>query len=264
MKKHLLIIQATWAEYMAYRLSFVLWRVRMVIQLLAIYFLWRAIFSGDQELFGYTQTSLLTYIVLTSFVRPIVMSTRSLDLGGMINDGSLSNFLIRPFSVFQFFVSRDAADKALNLVFAVGEIALILLILRPPVFLQMDGATLLLSTVALGIGVVLFFLSSMIISALGFWTPDVWALRFLSFILTEFFAGLLFPLDILPQRLFEISQLLPFSYFIYFPLKIYTGGLTLSAIMQGLGIGTVWIVGLGALYLHLWRRGLAVYTAEGT
>lgn len=263
MKKYLLIIQATWAEYMAYRLSFILWRVRMVIQLLAIYFLWRAIFSGDQTLFGYTQAGLLTYIVLTSFVRPIVMSTRSLDLGGMINDGSLSNFLIRPFSVFRFFMTRDVADKLLNLVFAIGEIALIVFLLQPPIFLQLDGATLLLSTVALGVGVVLFFLASMIISALGFWTPDVWALRFLSFILTEFFAGLLFPLDILPQRLFEISQFLPFAYFIYFPLKIYTGGLTLAAIMQGLAIGTVWIVGLGALYLHLWRRGLAVYTAEG-
>lgn len=248
---------------MAYRLSFVLRRVRMVIQLLATYFLWRAIFSGSQQLFGYTQAAMLTYIMLASLVRPIVMSMSSLDLGGMINDGTLSNFLVRPISIFKFFASRDVADKVLNLVFAVGEVTIVFLLLRPPLFLQQDGVTLVVSFIALGMGVVLFFLANMIISLLGFWTPDVWALRFLSFILTEFFSGLLFPLDILPQGLFAISRLSPFAYFLYFPLKIYTGGLAYADMFSGLMIAALWIVGLSFVYIRLWRRGIAVYQAEG-
>lgn len=263
MQKYLQIIKATVGEYVAYRLSFVLWRFRIVIQLLITYFLWWAIFSQKQTLFGYTQQTILTYILLSSLVRPLVMGTRTQEVGLLIVNGDLANFLLRPFRILSYFISRDIADKLLNLFFAMFEVSVFLYILKPPLFLQTNISALLLTVFALGIGTILFFYFSLLLSLFGFWTPDVWAPRFLSFVLTEFFAGMLFPLDILPKPLFALSQLLPFSYFIYFPLKVYLGELSNIFLIQGFTIGIIWIVLFHLLYTLVWMKGLKIFTAVG-
>lgn len=242
----------------------------MVMQLLITYFLWWAIFgtredlpAGEAGLFGYTQSMILTYILLTSVVRTVVLGTTTMEIGDLINHGNLSNFLVKPIHFFAYYWARDVADKALNLFFAIGELTILFFILRPPIFLQTDPGYLGLAVLAVVMGILLYYYFSLILGFLGFWTPDVWGPRFISFVVMEFFAGSLFPLDILPKPLFTASQLLPFSYFIYFPLKIYTGQLSLWAIIQGFSIALVWVGGLSYLAVLMWNRGLKVYTAEG-
>ncbi len=263
MKKYLQIIKDTWAEYMTYRISFLLWRFRVVIQLLVVYFLWWAIFSEHPVLFGYTEGMMLTYVLLTSIVRPFVMGTRTQEVGEIIVNGDLSNYLLRPMNFIRYYASRDVADKAMNLFFALFEVTIIFLLLRPPIFIQTNGLVLVGTAVSLILGMILFFHFSMIFSYLGFWTTDVWAPRFLSFVFAEFFTGALFPLDILPRPLYLLSQSLPFSYFIYFPLKVYLGQMSVVSVLQGMGIGLVWIVLLKNLLDMLWKKGLHAYTAQG-
>lgn len=256
-------MKATWEEYMTYRLNFVLWRVRMVMQLLVTYFLWWAIFSGRSQFFGYSQSMILTYVMLSSIVRTIVLGTTTMEIGDLINQGNLSNYLVRPIKFMRYYMARDAADKLLNIAFAIVEVLLLLLILRPPLFVQTNIIPLLLAGCAILLGTVLYFGFSMLLGFLGFWTPDVWAPRFLSFVIMEFFAGGLFPLDILPHPLFALSQSLPFYYFIYFPLKLYLGQIPTNAITTGFAVGILWVGGFGYLMHVVWRKGLRVYTAEG-
>jgi len=66
MRAYLEIFRTTIAEYLVYRLSFVLWRVRTVITLLVRYYLWLAIFEKTPVIFGYTESHMLTYILLSS------------------------------------------------------------------------------------------------------------------------------------------------------------------------------------------------------
>lgn len=246
-----------------YRLNFVLWRVRVVMQVLVVYFLWFALFSQQKELFGYTQSMILTYVLLTSIARTFVLGTTTMEIGSIINQGDLSNFLMRPIDFFRYYIAKDTADKLLNFGFAFFEVTFLIFLLHPPIFLQTNLFVLVFAALSLCIGMGIYFSFSMIMSFLGFWTPDVWAPRFLTFVIIEFFAGTLFPLDILPKPLFIISQLLPFSYFIYFPLKVYMGQLPVSAIAHGIGGSLVWLILFWFLARLIWRRGLKVYTAEG-
>lgn len=263
MKKYFQIIRATWAEYMIYRLNFVLWRVRQVMQILVVYFLWWAIFSQRSEIFGYSQAMILTYILLSSLVRTIVLGTTTMEIGSLINHGDLSNYLIRPLNFFRYYLARDAADKLLNLLFASVEITILFLLLRPPIYLQTDWTKLLLSLGAVLLGAILYFYFSLLLSFLGFWTPDVWAPRFLSFVMMEFFSGSLFPLDILPRPILGVVQNLPFAYFIYFPLKIYLGQLSVQGIISGLTMGAIWTLVVWFLAKLVWQKGLRIYAAEG-
>jgi ABC-2 type transport system permease protein len=78
-----------------------------------------------------------------------------------------------------------------------------------------------------------------------------------------FFAGNLFPLDILPKPLYTISQLLPFQYMLYFPIKLYLGQLTLQEICIGFFIAFLWTILFAKIVNVVWEKGLISYGAYG-
>lgn len=264
MKKYWPVFKNTWQEYFTYRLNFLMWRVRVVTQLLVIYFLWWAIFQNQEgEIFGYSQKLILTYILGGAVLRAIIYSSRTIDVGDEINRGNLTNFLLKPISYIKYWFVRDLADKVLNIALAILELTVIYLLLRPNLFFQTDFFRLLPFALAVFMAVILYFYINYLFGLLAFWTPETWAPRFVFFVLLDFLAGSLFPLDILPQYLYEILKFLPFFYLQFFPLKIYLGQLDFNQIAWGLLICLAWIF-LFYQFVHLvWARGLKIYSAEG-
>ena len=260
--KYLQTAKITWNERLEYRLSFVLWRVRVVLQVLVVYFVWLAVFTNRSQVFGYTQSMMLTYILLSSLIRSVVFATTTMEIHSLINQGTLSFFLIKPVRFFRYYMARDAADKLLNIIFSVGEVALIIAVFAPPVFIQSDVWAIFRSLLATGLGLGLYFYFSIFLSLLGFWTPDVWAPRFLSFVIMEFFAGSLFPLDILPQALYNISRAFPFYYMLYLPLKTYLAK-NPEDFTADMIIGIIWLVLLNLAARFIWQRGVRSFSAEG-
>lgn len=263
MKKYYIIARNTWDEMLTYRASFVMWRVRNVIQLLTIYFLWSVVIPPGKVLLDYNQSMILTYILGTSLMQSIVLSSRTYAIGDEINSGNLLNFLLRPINYFKYWFAIDIGDKLMNISFSVVELGLILIILRPPIFLQTDPLHIVLFLMATSFSLVLYFFINFLLGFIGFWSPEVWAPRFIFFMVLEFLAGSLFPLDILPKTVFEIMKLLPFSYLLYFPLKIYLGQLSLPEIISGLSISLFWIFGIYFIVRFVWQKGLKSYTAYG-
>lgn len=175
---------------------------------MTIYFLWSAIFRSRVEIFGYEQREILTYILLGQFLAATVFSTRTHEIGGEINDGILSNFLLKPLSYFRYWWARDISDKILNIGFSVVEISVLVFLLRPSLIFQNNPQIIFYFTLSVIISALLYFYISFLISLSGFWTPDVWAPRFLFFVVTDFLSGGLFPLDILPKNIFFVFFLI--------------------------------------------------------
>lgn len=263
MNKYFRVAKLTWDETVAYRLNFVMWRIRTVLQILTLYFLWFSLIPSGTLLFGYDRSLMLTYVLGTSLISSIVLSSRSYAVGDEINSGNLSNFLLRPINYFLYWFARDVGDKAMNIVFSVIELAVLFAILKPPLFIQTEGMYILLTFVAIVIALIMYFSFNFLLGLIGFWSPEVWAPRFIFIILLNFFAGGLFPLDILPKFIFSIFQLLPFPYLLYFPIKIYLGQLTIMEILNGIMISLAWTVVLYGLVQYVWKKGLLVYTAQG-
>lgn len=263
MNKYFRVAKLTWDETLVYRLNFVMWRVRVVLQILTLYFLWVSLLPSGASIFGYNQSSILTYILGTSMVGSVVLSSRSYAVGDEINSGNLSNFLLRPINYFLYWFARDVGDKAMNIMFSVIELVVLFAILKPPFFIQTDSLYILLTFVAIVLALIMYFFFNFLLGLIGFWNPEVWAPRFIFIILLNFFAGGLFPLDILPKFIFSAFQLLPFTYLLYFPIKIYLGQLTIMEIFNGIMISLAWTILLFIVVRYIWRKGLLVYTAQG-
>jgi len=263
MRLYFQIAKNTWDEMMTYRFNFVMWRIRNVFQLLTVYYLWLAVTPQHGQIFGYSRPLILTYVLCTSLVGSIVFATRTQEMGDNINNGELSQFLVRPLAYLGYWFARDIGDKLFNISFAVAELAIVYFILRPTIFLQSHVTILLLTMLAVVIAIVMNFFIGSLLGMIAFWSPEVWAPRFIFFMLVSFFAGGLFPLDILPVSLQHIFAVLPFSYLQYFPIKIYLGKLSQQELIYGFTIAIIWSLVLYSIVTIVWKRGLKMYSSEG-
>lgn len=263
MHKYFLVAKNTWDEILSYRVNFLLWRVRAVITMLISYFLWTSVMPDQGTMFGYSKELMVTYVLLAPIIFSIVLSTRTHEISENINTGNLSLFLLKPFGYFKYWFSRDIGDKAMNSAFSLGEFLLFIFIVRPEIFIQTNFFYILMFFISLILAIILMFFVGCLMSMVGFWSPEVWAPRFIFYTLVSFLAGSLFPLDILPPAVYEVLKFLPFAYLQYFPIKIYLGQVNLPEILQGFEITLIWT---GIVYLSLrrvWNKGLKIFTATG-
>lgn len=266
MNKYLSIFRISFEQEFAYKINFIMWRVRNVFQIVITFFLWSTIFENPGTVvFGYDRTKILTYVFALMIVRAIVLSARAIDISSDIAEGNLSNYLIKPISYFKYWATRDIASKVLNLSFAAVEFSALFLILKPSFYFQSDPYVLLAFLLSLAVATLIYFCILFLISAVPFWAPELgWASQFLvAIVLIEFLSGSLFPIDVLPAGLQKIVMTLPFPYMIYFPVEVYLGKISGAAQVQGFIMSGIWAVVLWFFMKYVWAKGLKVYQAFG-
>ncbi|MGD8744377.1 MAG: ABC-2 family transporter protein [Candidatus Woesebacteria bacterium] len=266
MKKYFQVFRISFQQELAYRASFVLWRIRNVFQIFLVFFLWDTIFlNSDRVVFGYDRTRMLTYVFGLMFVRAFVLSSKSADVAGEVSRGDISNHLIKPISYFKYWLTRDISSKALNIGFALVETAILFVLLNPPFFLQSNPLTLAAFIVSLAIAMFLYFIILFLNGAVPFWFPEMaWGMHFVvAVVVVEFLSGALFPIDILPQTAQRVINLTPFPYLIFFPLQVYLGNIEGIELLRGIAVSVFWVVALWFSLDKVWQRGLRVYQAHG-
>ncbi len=266
MNKYFSVFKISFQQEFAYRLNFVMWRVRNIMQIFLIFFLWDAIFAdSDRVLFGYDRSKILTYVFGILIVRAFVLSSRAVDVVGEVAQGNLSNYLIKPVNYFKYWLTRDFSNKALNLIFVVFEAAALYLILKPPIFAQTNPVYLISFIISITLGMLIFFTIVLINGSIPFWVPEAaWGVNFIVIaIVVEFLSGALFPLDVLPESIQSFLSFTPFPYLIFFPIQVYLGNLSIPAVLKGLGVSVVWLVVLWSFVNYVWKRGLRVYQSTG-
>jgi len=246
-------------------LNFLMWRLRNVMQVFLVFFLWDAIFSDPRSsVFGYNRSTILTYVFGLIIVRSVVLSARSVDVAGEVSRGDLSNYLIKPISYFKYWLTRDLSSKTLNLLFAVFEASVLMVILKPPFYLQTHFVQLLLFALAIFIAILLFFLLMFLFSLFPLWYPEqAWGASFLLFIFVDFLGGGIFPLDVLPANIQSVLYLTPFPYLMFSPLQIYLGKFATPLAVERVLLGSLWVAILVFVVGKVWKLGLKVYRSEG-
>ena len=250
---------------MVYRANFFLWRLRNILRIFMVIFLWSGIFQANTNILNYSKSDMFTYVFLGLFVQSLILSSPSADhIGGEIASGNLSNYLLKPVSYLKYWFTRDVASKTLNISFALLEVGLLFIWLKPPLNIPGDIINLVIFTISLIIAAISYFLLSALARFTAFWSPEnTWGLSFLVLVFTETLSGWIFPLDLLPKAAYTAAQFTPFPYLIYFPIKILLGKYSLVKAVQITLQSFVIMAVLLALVKLTWRKGLKIYSADG-
>ena len=251
MYKYWTVFKLTIKECFVYRLNFILWRLRMFLSFIVTFFIWSTVFESRTTFAGYGKSSLLSYILLANLTANFVLGTRTVDIAGDINSGQIINLLLRPLSFFKYYLTRDLADKLLNMFFATFEITLLILLFNIRLVPLKNPALFLVFFVN---GIFISFYINLIISFLGFWTTETWAPRFIFMALIYFLSGSYFPLDLLPSTLYHLLLLTPFPYLFYLPVKTLIGNVDQLIYFQ-LFLSFLWVLIASKLSYKLWKLG---------
>lgn len=266
MNKYLQVFKISFQQEFAYRTSFIMWRVRNVLQIFLVFSLWDTVFADSgRVLFGYDRAKILTYVFGLMFVKAFVLSARAMEVAGEISRGELSDYLIRPINYFRYWLTRDVSSKVLNILFAIAESIILFMLLRPPFIVQTNPLILFAFILALVVAMFIFFTLVFIISSVPFWMPEAgWGVHFLvTVVVVEFLSGAIFPLDVFPVQIQNILNYTPFPYLIFYPLQIYLGNISGAEMLRGLVISGAWLIFLWVLLNWIWGKGLKAYQAYG-
>ncbi|NMB84027.1 hypothetical protein GYA28_01940 [Candidatus Roizmanbacteria bacterium] len=250
-KKYQLVFSTTVKEYFAYRLNFVLWRLRMFIYLASTYFFWQAVFEKNITFGHYDKSAILSYILYVSLISNFVFGTRTSDIAAEINDGSIINWLLKPISFFRLYMAKDLVDKIMNIAFSLFEVWLIVYFFKAPLIAPKN---ILLASLFFINGLAISFYVNMMLSFIGFWTTEVWAPRFVFMIMVLFAAGTYFPLDILPPLLYKIMIMTPFPYLFFMTTRTLVGRTDGFVLFEVL-ISFFWVIACFFLAKRIWKKG---------
>lgn len=262
MKKYFTIGFISLKEYFAYRMNFLLWRLRNVFMLILTYYLWSSVYTSKTTLFGYTQREIISYVLAVTLISTFILAGRSADLAGEILNGNIINYLLKPFNFFLGVVTRETADKIVNIFFSIIEVALLVFILKPQLIMPQSVVVYFWLIVMIVLGSAIAFFISFFLSSFAFWTPEVWGPRFIFIILTTFLSGMLYPLDIFPPVLYNLLMLTPFPYLGYIQAKMFIKGMPFVS-PQLIIVGVIWTVVLYFFVKMVWQKGIKEFSFYG-
>lgn len=258
------MLTVTIKEYFVYRLNFILWRFRVVLNILLPLFLWSAVFDKSAVVGNYNLSQFISYLVYGNLIGTFVFGTRTFDISSDINDGKIINTLLKPVSFFSYSFAKELADKSVNVFFAFIEMYIIVSVFHlniiPPknlfIFIPIFINSVLIS-----------YFINLTLSFLGFWTTEIWPIRFIYVMLLSFVAGNYFPLDILPKSLYNFIILTPFPYMFYLPTKILISDSPMkqwnNEIILLFLLSYFWLFVAYLITRTVWRKGIKSFSFWG-
>ncbi|EJR83382.1 ABC transporter permease [Bacillus cereus] len=262
MKKYLKPMMLSFQAVFQYRMNVVLYMIFGLIPLVALILLWHSLFETQSNIHGYTLEMMITYVIIAKLIELLLIPEMHWSINDEIQSGELSKYLIKPFSYFGYWFSHNLGNKIIHLVMSVIPIIPIIFLNRDYFLLPTLKYTFLFILSIVG-ALILYYMIYYLISLFSFYFVEISSFFFTVDIVLELLSGSLIPLEFLPAPLNTITQFLPFSYLIHFPVNVYLGNLSSAEIVNGLISQVIWSLVFYVLIRVLWKKGLNKYESVG-
>lgn len=264
--KYAKVFEAGIQNTFVYRWNFVLRSVFGIVPLIGTIYLWRALYGDDpaQSLSTYTFSTLITYFAMTVFVENLITPTEDeWQIAGEIRDGKLSALLLKPLNYLAYRFALYASYRALYSAVIMPGVLLVFFLLRAHISLPGEILTWLAFAATTVLAGLLQFLIAYTVAMIAFWLLEITTIVFIIYSFEYFLSGRVFPLDMLPAWVQPAVKWSPFTYEMYFPVQVFMGRISGTALAQGLAIQAAWVLILYIAATSLWRAGLRRYHAVG-
>lgn len=262
MRKYLSILRLGWLDALEYRTEFAIsvlsWGIRLIIAV----FLWVAVAEARGGSIGhYTTNTILIYFFIVQIISSFTFSRIGFDISYDIYRGDFANFLLKPLNYLLFRLIHETSRNAFRT-------ALGLILFGTLLFVFFGGVPLplwkipLIILALIGAYIINFCLISMV-GLLGFWITNANRLTFIYFGILTIFSGMIFPIDLFPEKWFTVFQYLPFPYIFYFPAKVIQAVSLDPTLIHGFLIQMVYVVLLTVGVSLVYRSGVRRFEAVG-
>ncbi len=256
-------------ERLVYRGDFALGTLMRFLPIVTQVFLWSAIFAGagKSQIAGFSQQDFVAYYLLTMVARAFSsMPGLASGIASQIRTGEVKKYLIQPIDLIGFLFLSRVAHKVVYYVVALGPFALVFFLCRDYFVNPPDLATWAAFLASLVMSFLLGFFLEATLGMIGFWFLEVSSLLFVYMLVSFFFSGHMFPLDVLPTEPINwqlLVKLVPLQYLAYFPSAVFLGKVQGAELAMGLAVQAAWVVAFIVASRVAYQRGLVRYSGFG-
>lgn len=238
-----------------YRFNSLVTLLAYIFSFVAIYFVWVNIYSSKDMVGTYTKFDMMVYIFIVNMLHYLYNFTNLTRLGGMVHSGSLTNILIRPMNIkleaFFYYLGENFFKFCMLLV---GILAFGVVI---------KNNFIILTIILFLLSIIMYFNLEQCLSCLGFWMLETWPLIGLINGIYYILSGSTFPLDILPEKIYNIIKFNPFSIVAYALTKSIQNDLSLQEYKEYIIATIIWIIIFEIGYKWILKMGLKKYEGMG-
>lgn len=258
MRKYIKVFLNQIFVQMSYKINFLTHIATNVLGVLVALLTWNAIYESISlpTVGHFSKIQMLTYIALTNMSMVLFTTTDVVRLGYFVRNGKLTVHLLRPYSFLAYSFYEYLGSKILYLVLY-GSLFLLSFSfygnLSYPFY----------QILFLAINLVMFFMFISVVGLLGFWLVQMWPLRPVMTALYMLFAGLLFPLDLLPEPFYNFFSKTPFALVGYHFTLALQNQYTVSELKNYVLLSVLWALCFYLIYKIVFKIGLKKYEGMG-
>ncbi len=236
------------AEAMAHRWGAIAWVINGSIMPLITMMVWTT--AGKSGSFAMGNSQIVTYFLLAIIVGRVTQSWSMEQMGEGIRTGEISNTFLRPYHYSMELMSFDIGQKTTRIMSLIPFMLLLMFGFRNSIVIPTwQNIVLLIPTLFMGY-FLLFFLGCSL-GTLSFWIDDLFGIERLWWMVSSVAAGVAIPLALMPDAVRSVLQLLPFRYYLSFPVEIALGQLRIPDILFGYLISCLWLISAAIIYILL-------------
>jgi ABC-2 type transport system permease protein len=266
-KKYWHVVNVGIQNNLTYRFNFFARTVFGFIPLIAVIYVWRAIYSGkpeDPTVGTYSLSQMISYYLIVTIVDALTaVNEDDWQIAADIKDGNISQFLLKPINYLMYRLCLFLSGRLTYMAVAAAPLAFFIFSLSKYFVLPPNWSALGWFLVSTVLTALLQFFTSYAMAMLAFWVLEVSTFIFILYAFEYIASGHLFPLDILPAGLAKFLAFTPFPYQLYLPVSIYMGKTAGPELARGLLIQAGWVVVAWLAARFAWSRGLKKYSAVG-
>ncbi|MGH8020510.1 MAG: ABC transporter permease [Opitutaceae bacterium] len=250
---------------LVYRWNFILRVAFSLLHLAAVAVLWQAAYANKSSIGGFSFEETMSYFLLLIVANYLISAfNEDFQIGEEIRSGTINQFLTKPIDYYLYRLTLFFASRAVTGVIVFIPLMLLLPLLRDYLPRDVETWRWMAAAPAFALAAIIQFSIAFCFGLLAFWFLEIQGFVILSLAIETLLSGQIFPLDLMPETLYRISQWLPFYYQAYFPVALLTGRIeTIEAAQSGLCIQLLWTVAFIGGGRLLWRLGLRRHTAVG-
>lgn len=260
MTKYLIIMLMEVQRSFLYKFDFLVGLLSQGLILITTLFLWRSIYQSSAltAQIPYQQGELLQYLIIANFLALLFSFIHVLRLSQLIKSGKLTMILSRPISLLAESFAVYLGNR-LIVVIALSS----LIVVGQSHYSSLSPYYWFFLLVYLFTSVTMFFLLLSLISTLSFWVIQMWPLRPLLNGFYLLLGGLYFPLDLLPEPLYQFLKQSPFALAGHLLTKSLQGLLPFEELIHSIGVASLWSVVLYVSYRASLKAGLKRFEGVG-
>ncbi|HZU87504.1 MAG TPA: ABC-2 family transporter protein [Anaerolineaceae bacterium] len=223
-----------------------------------------ALFASTQtrQMGGMDQVDSINFVAISQAVITFLVIFGNNDLMRTVYSGEVGSDLLKPLSLFTYWMARDLGKALVNLVLR-GMLFMLLFSIFYEVRLPQGVENWLAFFISLCLAWLVSFAWRFLVNLASFWTPEAIGIGRAAFAFSQLLSGFYMPLNLLPEWFGKLAAYTPFPSILNTPLQIYLGKLGGADLPGAFFAQFLWFLGLCGLCMLALRAGVRRLVVQG-